>query len=76
MTALTGKQVDNGDHNAKVREVFDRTRMGITVGEWRGKPVDAVELVGLVRDLHGSVCTCCPRRSPERPVTTGSTVAA
>jgi hypothetical protein len=51
------------EHKARVGEVFDRTRTGITVGAWRGRQVDAVEHLGSLQVLHGTVCTCCERRS-------------
>lgn len=36
----------------------------VRIGNWPGKRQlpGGVLLVGDARDLHGSVCTCCPRR--------------
>lgn len=43
-------------------ECLDEKRTHLRAGTWSGRPIDAVALVGHCRDLHGTVCTCCPRR--------------
>lgn len=51
------------DAAARVRECLDEKRTHLRVGDWRGSQGCTVELIGTVADLHGSVCTCCPRRA-------------
>lgn len=50
------------DAAARMHQCMDQERLHIRLGTWRGPQVDAVTFVGHCRDLHGTVCTCCPRR--------------
>lgn len=50
----------------RIRVCFDLEIDHIRAGDWRGPQVEAIALVGHLRDLHGTVCTCCPRR-PDQP---------
>ena len=47
---------------ARQRACFDREQTHLRVGQWRGKLEDAVTSLGSVWELHGTVCTCCPKR--------------
>lgn len=51
---------------ARVRDCLDKNRDHIRVGDWIGEkagPDEGVTHLGHARDLHGTVCTCCPKRS-------------
>lgn len=45
------------------RDCLDQLVTHVRVGSWRGTEDCEVTLIGHVRDLHGTVCTCCPRRT-------------
>ncbi len=47
------------------RECLDKDRTHIRLGHWIGEtagPDELVTFIGTTRELHGSVCTCCPKR--------------
>ena len=50
------------DARGRFRAVMDDDLIHVKVGTWRGLDGDAVRVVGNVSELHGSVCTCCPKR--------------
>lgn len=50
------------DLDARRRACLDQEQTHLRAGDWRGLQDSEVRLVGLARDLHGTVCTCCPKR--------------
>lgn len=56
------REREEKDARRRQRACFDEELTHIRVGWWQGEvDDDAVVLVGLLRDLHGTACTCCPR---------------
>ncbi|HEY1177554.1 MAG TPA: hypothetical protein VGF17_15460 [Phytomonospora sp.] len=51
------------DLDARRRSHLAEESVHLRAGQWRGEPVEAVTFVGHARDLHGTVCTCCPQRA-------------
>jgi hypothetical protein len=47
---------------AKLRACLNGERDHIRAGWWSGPAVDAVTVLGDVWEMHGTVCTCCPKR--------------
>jgi hypothetical protein len=45
------------------RDCLDEKRTHLRAGTWRGLDGAAVALLGHLRDLHGTACKCCPRRT-------------
>jgi hypothetical protein len=48
----------------RARDCLDEKMLHIRCGSWRGPGDSEVTYLGNVHDLHGTVCTCCPRRTP------------
>lgn len=63
MPVLTADQAKDKDARARLRSCFDEESTHLRAGDWRSAQGSEVQLVGLLRDLHGSVCTCCPKRT-------------
>lgn len=49
------------DLNARRIACMNEQQTHIRLGDWREAGGEVV-LVGHARDLHGTVCTCCPRK--------------
>lgn len=45
------------------RDCLDEKRTHLRAGSWRGLDDAEISLVGHAQDLHGTVCSCCPRRT-------------
>lgn len=58
----TTKQKIAKDQAALVRAYLNREADHIRCGTWSSLDDTEITLVGHARDLHGTVCTCCPRR--------------
>lgn len=50
------------DARARLRAALDKDTTHLRAGSWQGLDGARVTLVGTLRDLHGTVCTCCPAR--------------
>ena len=50
------------DAGARTRECFDRQRTHIRAGTWHELDGAKIRVVGTLHQLHGTVCTCCPKR--------------
>lgn len=59
----TGTEKVKKEANARVRACLDEQLTHVRIGSWRGNWDGYLELLGLASDLHGSVCTCCPKRT-------------
>lgn len=51
------------DARARLRAALDKETIHVRAGTWNGLDGAQVAVVGLLRDLHGTVCTCCPARA-------------
>lgn len=59
-----GQKAAEKEARQRVRDCLDEKMLHLRAGSWRGVDGAEVTYLGNVRDLHGSVCTCCPRRPP------------
>lgn len=57
----TAKQQADKDAKQRWRSVMAGDVTYVRLGK-RGEFFGSVHLVGMVGDLHGTVCSCCPRR--------------
>lgn len=51
------------DLDSRRRAAMSDESTHIRIGSWQGTDGNTVELVGHARDLHGTQCTCCARRT-------------
>lgn len=49
------------DAARRLRACLDREVTHLRLGDWRELRGAEIELIGHISDLHGTVCTCCPR---------------
>lgn len=50
------------ESRASSRQCFDGELTHVRLGDWRGLYGAEVTFVGTAAQLHGTVCSCCPRR--------------
>jgi hypothetical protein len=60
MSKATERAAKEG--RAKIRAAFDKDSTHLRVGSWNGLEGCSVTVLGTLRELHGTACTCCPRR--------------
>lgn len=62
---MSAKAVERArkEAGAKIRAAFERESVHLRVGSWDGLEGCDIKVVGLVSQLHGTVCTCCPRKA-------------
>lgn len=63
MKTAAGQSKADKEVRARLRAHFERETTHVRLGDWRELGNAEVRLVGLAKDLHGTVCTCCPRRT-------------
>lgn len=55
-TASERKRLDE-----RIRVCFDEQITHVRAGNWRELDNAEVTVIGLASELHGTVCTCCPK---------------
>lgn len=63
MSTAAGQSKADKESKARLRACFDNELVHVRLGDWREKGNAEVTLIGFAADLHGTVCTCCPRRT-------------
>lgn len=63
MSTAAGTAKATKEQRARLRACFDNELVHVRLGNWRERDNAEVTLIGLASELHGAVCTCCPRRA-------------
>jgi hypothetical protein len=58
-----GQKAAEKEARQRSRDCLDEKVLHIRCGSWRGTGGAEVTFLGTTHDLHGTVCTCCPRRT-------------
>lgn len=62
-TTAKGAAAAEKEANARSRACFNEEVTHVRLGDWRSDLGTTVTLVGTAAQLHGTLCTCCPRRA-------------